>query len=89
MITADNAIQYRPSPSYRMLSGNPGRLSMNFSTEPFLSPAMWYLEHLLLQQDRSHRHSNPDQQAVTLTAPSERYSVAFISRALTPPSRSR
>ena len=49
--TADKAIQYRPSPSYRMLSGNPGRLSMNFSTVPFLSPAMWYLEHRLLQQN--------------------------------------
>jgi hypothetical protein len=35
-----------------MLSGNPGRLSMNFWIVPFFSPAMWYLEHLFL-----HHHA--------------------------------
>lgn len=38
--TVGNAIQYRPSPSYRMLSGNPGKFSMNVSTDPLFSPFM-------------------------------------------------
>jgi len=38
-----------------MLSGNPGRLSMNFWMVPFFSPAMWYLEHLFL-----HHHTHTE-----------------------------
>ena len=39
-VTVDNPIQYWPSPSYRMLSGMPGRYSINFSTFPLSLPCM-------------------------------------------------
>ena len=45
-----------------MLSGNPGRLSMNFWMVPFFSPAMWYLEHLFL-----HHHTHTEVEEVRCT----------------------
>lgn len=42
-LTADMATQYPPLELGRMLSGNPGRLSMKFSIPPLFRPATWTL----------------------------------------------
>lgn len=41
--TADMATQYPPEELRRMLSGNPGRLSINVSIPPLLRPDTWTL----------------------------------------------
>lgn len=42
-LTADMATQYPPLELGRILSGNPGRLSMKFSIPPLFRPATWTL----------------------------------------------